>query len=298
MKKLSVFLLATTFITSAAVVNADTPGMNDPFFWVGDKAGAPEQSEISAPEQAKTGDMQREKFTGETKGAKSPSNPVLDDFPIDDAPRPGEYGQATLHEDGCTYPRQAPSTMDFSNPKQITGERGTTPDDRRRGEMTGDDGVLSAIQDNPCADIMRRGGETANSAKGFLREGDIRRANTLEDRRIPTHSVGRYSPEGSGLWYRDPSNPYIDAANEWDVRSGETLSQLLHRWGDDAGYTIVYQADTDFVLQADVVIRGTFSEASGQVIESFSNANPPITADFFLGNKVIVVRSANEFDGS
>jgi hypothetical protein len=180
--------------------------------------------------------------------------------------------------------------------KPWTSEHGMTPHDARRGEENGDDGILSAIQDNPCPDIMRRGGETANSARGHLRKGDIRRANTLEDRRIPTHSVGRYSPKGLGLWYRDPSNPFIDSSSEWEVRQGETLSQLLNRWGDDSGFTIVYQADTDYVLQANVVIRGTFSEASGQVIESFASAKPPITADFFLGNKVIVVRSASDFD--
>jgi len=305
MKNIPAILLTTTALFCAGAVSADAPGMNDPFFWIGEEENSPEQSKITGHS---SGDMQRQEFTrmnapkadDEPKEASSyPGNPVLDDYPINEAPargRPAE-GDPLLADDGCAYPSQAPATLDFANPKQTTGERGVTPYDRRRGEMAGDDGVLSAIQDNPCADIMRRGGETAASAQGALREGDIRRANTLEDRRIPTHSVGRYSPQGSGLWHRDPSNPFIDAASEWDVRSGETLSQLLHRWGDDAGFTIVYQADTDYVLQADVVIRGTFAEASGQVIESFASANPPVSADFFLGNKVIVVRSANDFDG-
>ena len=305
MKKLSAILCTTTALIGATSAYADAPGMNDPFFWIGEEPGAPEQSEVY--ESAVSGTMQRESFTDmhkgepipETHGAKMPANPVLDDYPVEDSPaasRP-RAGNSVLPNDGCSYPTQSPATMEFGTPKRTTGQHGITPEDRRRGEMGGDDGVLSAIQDNPCSDIMRRGGETANSAQKYLREGDIRRANTLEDRRIPTHSVGRYAPEGSGLWHRDPSNPFIDAASEWDVRSGETLSQLLHRWADDAGYTIVYQANTDFVIQADVIIRGTFAEATGQVVESFANANPPIAAEYFFGNKVIVVRSASDFDG-
>lgn len=282
MKKISAILLTSTSILSATAVYADGPSMDDPFFWIGGEAGNPEQTD-----------------TAPTKGQAKPRNPILDDYPTDDAPanmKP-ENGSSIMADDGCSYPEQAPATMDFATSKPTTGERGVSPHDKRRGEMAGDDGVLTAIQDAPCFDPMRRGGETASSMRGHLRDGDIQRVNTLEERRIPTHSVGRYAPDGSGLWYRDPANPFVDAAAEWDVRTNETLSQLLHRWADDAGFTVVYQADTDFVLQADVIIRGTFAEAAGQVIESFANANPAITADYYLGNKVIVVRSANEFDG-
>lgn len=306
MRKISAILLTTTALIGGSNVAADAPGMNDPFFWIGEEANAPEQSEVIGG--GKSSEMQRDQFMNmnphdpspeATTAPKYPGNPVLDDYPMDQSPNStnSSAGNSLIDADGCAYHEGNAATVDFALPKQRTGARGITPQDQRRGEMAGTDGILSAIQDNPCADIMRRGGETANSAQGHLREGDIRRANTLEERRIPTHSVGRYSPEGSGLWHRDPSNPFIDAASEWAVHSGETLSQLLHRWSDDAGYKIVYQANVDYVLQADVVIRGTFSEAAGQVIESFANASPPITADYYLGNKVIVVRSAGEFDG-
>jgi hypothetical protein len=306
MKKISAILLTTTSILSSNVAFAGVSGMDDPFFWIEGQNGAPSQTEIVG--NGAKGDMQRGEFTSmntpneEDYGAKgSPyaTNPFFEDYPAERVSKHGtpEQGQAQYITDNCSYPARTPKTMDFSTPDRMKkGEHGMTPHDARRGEENGDDGILSAIQDNPCPDIMRRGGETANSARGHLRKGDIRRANTLEDRRIPTHSVGRYSPKGLGLWYRDPSNPFIDSSSEWEVRQGETLSQLLNRWGDDSGFTIVYQADTDYVLQANVVIRGTFSEASGQVIESFASAKPPITADFFLGNKVIVVRSASDFD--
>jgi hypothetical protein len=306
MRKISAILLTTTALIGGSQASADAPGMNDPFFWIGEDASAPEQSEVIGNGQAT--EMQREKFTdmnqpaakgNSTTAPEYPKNPVLDDYPTQHSTNTDRSPSSNplVAADGCAYHEGNAATVDFAVPKPRTGARGTTPEDQRRGEMAGTDGVLSAVQDTPCVDIMRRGGETANSAQGHLREGDIRRANTLEERRIPTHSVGRYSPEGSGLWHRDPANPFIDAASEWAVHRGETLSQMLHRWADDAGFTIVYQADIDYVLQADVVIRGTFSEAAGQVIESFANASPPISADYYLGNKVIVVRSSGEFDG-
>jgi hypothetical protein len=200
----------------------------------------------------------------------------------------------------CYYPDGRPVTLDFpygpmfNNHPDYTGQAF----DERRGYMAGDDGILRGIQDNPCVEIYRRGGETPESAAGWLHPHDIRRVNTLEDRRIPVHQVGRYDPSGESLWYTTPDQPFSDAAGAWDVREGELLSQMLRRWGAEAGWTVVYQSQADFILQANVTIRGTFPEAAGEVVASFANANPPITADFFTGNRVIVVRSSTEFDSN
>lgn len=254
---------------------ADAP-VDDPFLWMDSGAPAPAPVRPEAPP---------------TKYQPAPAPaPVVAPVVVPTAP---------VTASNCYYPDGRPMTLDFPNGPMLSGHAGHQGHsyDSRRGYMAGDDGVLRGIQDNPCVEIYRRGGETPESAAGWLHPHDIRRVNTLEDRRIPIHSVGRYTANAEDLWYADPANPYVDAAREWDVREGETLSTLLRRWGAEAGYTIVYQSPHDYINVANVVIRGTFPEAAGEVIESFANAKPPIKADWNLGNRVVVIEASNDFDG-
>lgn len=268
-------IVAASF-TTPSIVMADVP-VDDPFLWMDSGAPAPAPERPAAPP---------------TKYEPAPVVSVP--MPI---PQPAPSGP--MSASNCYYPDGRPMTLDFPNgpmPSVYAGNQGHAYDSRR-GYMSGDDGILRGIQDNPCVEIYRRGGETAESAAGWLHPHDIRRVNTLEDRRIPIHTVGRYTAGGDGVWYADPANPFVDAPREWDVREGETLSVVLRRWGAEAGYTIVYQSPNDYILQANVVLRGTFPEAAGEVIESFSNAQPPVAGDFYIGNRVLVVRPASDFDG-
>lgn len=253
---------------------ADAP-VDDPFLWMDSGAPAPAPERPSAPPT---------KYEPAPKVVPAPVAPP--------APEPVAHSN-------CYYPDGRPITLDFPNGPMLSGHPGYQGHayDSRRGYMAGDDGVLRGIQDNPCVEIYRRGGETPESAAGWLHPHDIRRVNTLEDRRIPIHTVGRYAANPDEIWYADPANPYVDAAREWDVREGETLSALLRRWGAEAGYTIVYQSPHDYILEANVVMRGTFPEAAGQAIQSFADADPPIRAQFNTGNRVVVVQAASDFDG-
>ena len=267
-------LVAATAIAAwlpSGMARADV-AVDDPFLWMDSGAPAPQPERPQAPPQ---------------KYEPAP------------APAPAPAPMPPVASSDCPVPDGRPLTLDFPNgpmPSAHAGHQGHAYDSRR-GYMAGDDGVLRGIQDNPCVEIYRRGGETAESAAGWLHPHDIRRVNTLEDRRIPVHTVGSYTTGGEGVWYADPANPYVDAPRAWDVREGETLSTLLRRWGAEAGYTVVYESPNDYILQANVVIRGTFPEAAGEVIESFANADPPIAADLVLGNRVLVVRPASDFDG-
>lgn len=323
MKKITAILFVTSALTSQAAF-AGGPGADDPFFWVDGGGDAPAQTTVTPAtankqalpkatrtQQAKPAavPLPRPEIQTGSKAAdvgadgvkKAPASPLLKDYPAADAPKNGapENGRARYDNGNCDYSDRTPATLDFSRKGSKSGEAAKSGDayQARAGYMTGDNGVLGAIQDDPCADIRRRGGETADSASGYVNPDDIRRANSLEDHRIPVHSVGRYTPEGSGKWSRTPDNPYVDAASEWKVTKGLQLSQMLETWGKRAGYTVIYQASHDFMIEADVIIQGTFPEAAGQVVESYADADPPIAADLYPDNKVLVVRSAAEFDG-
>ncbi len=288
MTRFTAILITSTALLGAsqALAGVYTKDKGEEFFWT-------EGTEKPAPEA-----------TVEAKDPKSTppvANPLLKDYPLLDAPQheTPHAGVPRYMDDDCFLGKSMPKKTEFSNRgiHDATDGHSVSPEDRRAGEMTGDDGVLEAIQDNPCALLKRRGGHNAESGQEYTHPDDIRRANTLEDRRIPIHEVGRYAPEGSSLWHRNSDDPYIDASKTWTVRKGAMLSEVLIAWGEDAGFNVVWSSSYDYIIQADVRIRGTFPEAAGQVIESYANANPPLSADFHLANRVLVVDTASELDG-
>lgn len=278
-KTLSLPLIIALTMSSLPAV-ADAP-VDDPFMWMDSGQPAPQPQRPQA-----------------SKYDPTPVMPQPAPQAIPAAPAPQPAPMAGMGHSNCYYPDGRPVTLDFPYGPMMGQHPGYTGQayDARRGYMAGDDGVLRGIQDNPCVEIYRRGGETPESAAGWLHPHDIRRVNTLEDRRIPIHSVGRFDPNGESLWYTNPAQPYADPAKSWDVREGELLSQLMRRWGAESGWTVVYQSPADFILQANVTVRGTFPEAAGEVIESFADAKPPLRAEFYTGNRVIVIKSAEEFD--
>ena len=298
MKNIAALLLATTALSAATMGVADVyqPSQEEPFFWADDQEPAPAQPQAAptepAPMPAPAPDMR----------TTAPQTPVAQSYPREAAPQhyaPEAGTGRYFNDDDCLTNPNAPWSATTPRPAPTGGIKDghVDPTLQRRGEMTGDDGVLEAIQDTPCTKIHRRGGENAASANNYTHPDDIRRVNTLEDRRIPVHNVGRYTSEDSSLWHRDPTNPFVDSAREWRVERGIMLSHLLTTWGEQAGYNVVWRSPHDYIVQTDVVIHGSFPEAAGQVLESFYNANPPISGDFYPSNRVLVVDSASDFDG-
>lgn len=288
MTRFTAILITSTALLGAsqALAGVYTKDKGDEFFWT---------DEVEKP----AGEMAVE--AKDPKSNPPVANPLLKDYPLEDAPQNDipHAGEARYVEDDCVVHANMPKKTEFSNRgiHDSTGGRSVSPEERRSGEMAGDDGVLEVIQETPCTVMKRRGGDDAESAQEYTHPDDIRRANTFEERRIPIHEVGRYAPEGSSLWHRNPDDPYIDASKTWTVKKGAMLSEVLTAWGEDAGFNVVWSSSYDYIVQADVKIRGTFPEAAGQVIESYANANPPISADFHLANRVLVVDLASEIDG-
>jgi hypothetical protein len=327
MNRFAALLLATTAISAATPGNADgydaSLDQNEPFFWtdINEDQGAqsasapvavPDATPVAAPVAASgnqtatpTGGLKDAPImTGSAGDPRDtpPRNPIQEAYPEKDSPQyqVPSNGTARYLDDECSTSGNAPYSMQWSrnhDAADTSTRANVDPTLRRRGEMAGDDGVLEAIQDNPCTLIYRRGGETAASANEYTHPDDIRRVNTLEDRRIPVHEIGRYATEESTIWHRDPDNPFVDASQKWTVERGILLSEMLTAWGEEAGYNVVWRSPYDYVVETDVVINGTFPEASGKVLESYKNANPGLAGDLYLSQHVLVVNTSSEFDG-
>jgi hypothetical protein len=278
MIKFAPLLIATAVISATSVARADlAPGQaeREEFRWIEVQNG-------DAPEP-------------ET------DHPLLDGYPVGSAPANGlpAAGEPRF-TDRAGQPISQGKGASTSTQECDEGDafcRGPGAPDQRRGYENGEDGRLEAVQTRPTPLIRREGGETPGSRMGYSHPDDVRRATMLEDRIIPTHEIGSVRSNASPLWHVDPSNPYADPGKDWTVHSGEMLSGLLERWGSVAGYTIVWRSAHDYVLRADVILKGSFPEAAGEVIESFANASPPIAAEFYPRNKVLVVKTSSDIDG-
>lgn len=87
---------------------------------------------------------------------------------------------------------------------------------------------------------------------------------------------------------------YGDSIQEWEAKSGDTLRSLLIRWGDKAGWTVVWKLDRDYHLEAGVIFRGTFTDVSSALIRSFARATPAPIGTFYKGNRVLVITTQED----
>lgn len=87
-------------------------------------------------------------------------------------------------------------------------------------------------------------------------------------------------------------------AQGWNAVAGLTLQQVLASWAACDGWTIQWQTDRQYVLQASAVFTGDFQNAAGNLVGAFSRAEPPAFGQFFQGNKVLVVTTPTELDAA
>lgn len=79
------------------------------------------------------------------------------------------------------------------------------------------------------------------------------------------------------------------AANSWKLVPG-SLYEQLQDWCAKAGYQLVWESESDFILNARTTVYGPFQDAVRQVITSMNNNRHSIFARLY-DNRVLVVSS-------
>ena len=87
---------------------------------------------------------------------------------------------------------------------------------------------------------------------------------------------------------------YGNSVHDWQAPKGETLRTLLTDWGDKSGWTIVWQLERDYVLEAGVVFRGTFTDVAGAILRTFARAMPAPVGTFYNGNRVLLITTQED----
>lgn len=75
----------------------------------------------------------------------------------------------------------------------------------------------------------------------------------------------------------------------WEMTVGHTVGQDLQAWGVTAGWKVMWNLPRDWAVPADSHFVGDFPSVASEVIETLAANGALIHAQFFSGNKILVV---------
>jgi hypothetical protein len=81
--------------------------------------------------------------------------------------------------------------------------------------------------------------------------------------------------------------PEEDSASWQIVQNDRTLSTVLARWSQKAGWQLVWDAERDFPIENHIVLEGTFVMVVQTVMDSLSETDYPLQASMNPSTRVI-----------
>lgn len=109
---------------------------------------------------------------------------------------------------------------------------------------------------------------------------------------IPTQPQAAIQPEPVGITVGSIvpiEKPVFNIAPTWTMSVGHTIGQELQAWGVKAGWKVIWNLPRDWSVPAPSQFSGDFSTAASEVIETLAENGALIHAQFFSGNKTLVV---------
>ncbi len=89
-----------------------------------------------------------------------------------------------------------------------------------------------------------------------------------------------------------------DSVRDWIAKEGMTLREVLQQWADMEGWELAWNTKREYPLKASAIFRGRFKDVSAALIRNFSRATPQPLAKFYLGNRVLVIKTLEENDAN
>ncbi|MDR3126200.1 MAG: toxin co-regulated pilus biosynthesis Q family protein [Rickettsiales bacterium] len=94
----------------------------------------------------------------------------------------------------------------------------------------------------------------------------------------------------------DVSRILQDSIRDWVAKEGMTMREVLQQWCDIEGWELVWDTKREYPLKASAIFRGRFKDVSAALIRTFAHAAPQPLAKYYLGNRVLVVKTQEEND--
>ena len=83
----------------------------------------------------------------------------------------------------------------------------------------------------------------------------------------------------------------------WLVYENSTLENTLMDWADRAGWTVIWDSSYSYPIEASAEFRGDFVSSASHLLKTMARAQPPVSGEFFKGNKVLVLTTRADGNG-
>ena len=98
----------------------------------------------------------------------------------------------------------------------------------------------------------------------------------------------------NGYVEEEINDPVQDQVRSWVVADGQTLREVLQSWCDKSGWDLVWATAREYPIEASAVFKGRFMDVASALVRNFERATPIPYANFYKGNRVVVISTAEE----
>lgn len=81
------------------------------------------------------------------------------------------------------------------------------------------------------------------------------------------------------------------APQHWEVPRDAQLQSVLADWCRRAGWTLVWQSDYSYRIEASATFDGDFVVATTAMLTALGHVSPPIYPEIYKGNRVVVIKN-------
>lgn len=80
----------------------------------------------------------------------------------------------------------------------------------------------------------------------------------------------------------------------WTLLAGELVGAQLARWGQNAGWHVIWSYSQDWIVPSSVTFQGDFTQAASQVLDDLSSEGALVHGVFYQGNHTLVITGGSQ----
>jgi len=81
---------------------------------------------------------------------------------------------------------------------------------------------------------------------------------------------------------------------QWIIEENRDLKEVLDEWSRKAGWRLIWDSNRSYNISSTAVFKGDFKQAVTSVVNAMRRATPPLKANFYNGNRTLVITSIED----